>query len=127
MRLIDADAICFDELKNDFDRARAKIIIMSQPTVDTRQTLCEKCLHIGVCNKRIAPHMKCDKFKALLPPPPKPKPPKAKTDAYKEVWRELRSMCGAPHWCVWLSDIDMFFEKLMGVESFEDVAGGDKQ
>ena len=34
MRLIDADSICFDELKNDFDRARAKVIIMGQPTID---------------------------------------------------------------------------------------------
>ena len=34
MRLIDADAVCFDELKNDFDRARAKIIIMGQPTIN---------------------------------------------------------------------------------------------
>lgn len=34
MRLIDADVVCFDELKNDFDRARAKIIIMGQPTIN---------------------------------------------------------------------------------------------
>lgn len=34
MRLIDADSICFDELKNDFDRARAKTIIAGQPTID---------------------------------------------------------------------------------------------
>ena len=34
MRLIDADIICFDELKDDFDRARAKIIISGQPTVN---------------------------------------------------------------------------------------------
>lgn len=33
MRLIDADAIDFSELKNDFDLARAKIIIMGQPTI----------------------------------------------------------------------------------------------
>ena len=33
MRLIDADAIDFSEIKNDFDRARAKIIIMGQPTI----------------------------------------------------------------------------------------------
>ena len=33
MRLIDADAIDFSEIKDDFDRARAKIIIMGQPTI----------------------------------------------------------------------------------------------
>lgn len=33
MRLIDADKIDFSEIKNDFDRARAKIIIMGQPTI----------------------------------------------------------------------------------------------
>jgi len=34
MRLIDADIICFDALKDDFDRARAEIIINGQPTVN---------------------------------------------------------------------------------------------
>ena len=33
MRLIDADAIDFSAIKDPFDRARAKIIIMGQPTV----------------------------------------------------------------------------------------------
>jgi hypothetical protein len=33
MRLIDADAIDFSEIKDHFDRARAKIIIMGQPTI----------------------------------------------------------------------------------------------
>jgi hypothetical protein len=33
-RYIDADKIDFSQLKDDFDRARAKIIIMGQPTVD---------------------------------------------------------------------------------------------
>ena len=33
MRLIDTDAIDFSEIKDDFDRARAKIIIMGQPTI----------------------------------------------------------------------------------------------
>ena len=32
MRLIDADVIDFSELKNDFDRARAQIIIQGCPT-----------------------------------------------------------------------------------------------
>ena len=40
MRLIDADAIDFSEIKDDFDRARAKIIIMGQPTLNAdRRTL----------------------------------------------------------------------------------------
>ena len=33
MRLIDADAIDFSAIKDPFDQARAKIIIMGQPTV----------------------------------------------------------------------------------------------
>ena len=33
MRLIDADAIDFSKIKDPFDQARAKIIIMGQPTV----------------------------------------------------------------------------------------------
>lgn len=33
MRLIDADAIDFSEIKDPFDQARAKIIIMGQPTI----------------------------------------------------------------------------------------------
>lgn len=37
MRLIDADAIDFSEIKNDFDRARAKIIIMGQPTLNANR------------------------------------------------------------------------------------------
>lgn len=34
MRYIDADKIDFSPLKDDFDRARAKVIIMGQPTAD---------------------------------------------------------------------------------------------
>lgn len=37
MRLIDADAIDFSEIKNDFDRARAKIILMGQPTLNANR------------------------------------------------------------------------------------------
>ena len=33
MRLIDADSIDFSEIKDPFDQARAKIIIMGQPTI----------------------------------------------------------------------------------------------
>ena len=33
MRLIDANAIDFSKIKDPFDQARAKIIIMGQPTV----------------------------------------------------------------------------------------------
>ena len=33
MRLIDADAIDFSAIKDQFDQARAKIIIIGQPTV----------------------------------------------------------------------------------------------
>ena len=36
MRLIDADAIDFSAIKDPFDRARAKIIIMGQPTVKSQ-------------------------------------------------------------------------------------------
>ena len=34
MRLIDADAIDFSAIKSPFDQARAKIIIIGQPTVN---------------------------------------------------------------------------------------------
>ena len=34
MRLIDADAIDFSKIKDPFDQARAKIIIIGQPTVN---------------------------------------------------------------------------------------------
>ena len=100
MRLIDADAICFDELKNDFDRARAKIIIMGQPTIDfvTEQ----RC-------REIANEMMANMINI------------GKVEAYKEVWKELRSMCDAPHWCVWLSEIDSFFERVLGVEDFNNI------
>lgn len=37
-----------------------------------------------------------------------------KSETLKEVWKELREMCDAPHWCVWLSEIDCFFEKIVG-------------
>lgn len=49
MRLIDANGIQFDELKNDFDRARAQIIIMGQPTINqgnisfSNRLIVEKC------------------------------------------------------------------------------------
>ena len=42
MRLIDADKISFEELKNDFDRVRAKTIIMGQPTIKEKQ-------HLRIC------------------------------------------------------------------------------
>ena len=41
----------------------------------------------------------------------------AKFEAYKEVWKKLRIMCDAPHWCVWLSEIDIFFEALVGEDN----------
>ena len=92
MRLIDADAICFDELKNDFDRARAKIIIMGQPTINFVTE--ERCYEIA---REMIPRFLVQ----------------AKFEAYKEVWEKLRGMCDSPHWCVWLSEIDDYFEKLM--------------
>lgn len=100
MRLIDADAICFDELKNDFDRARAKIIIMGQPTVLSLETLCEKCLRANLCKKRLAMHNAiCDKFKSVTPPPPPPKYDVAKKQGHwMPQWEGSRlvkcSVCG---------------------------------
>jgi FtsZ-binding cell division protein ZapB len=43
----------------------------------------------------------------------------AKAEAYKEVWGKLRSMCDAPHWCVWLSEIDEYFEKMLGEDNVD--------
>ena len=37
-----------------------------------------------------------------------------RAEAYKEVWEVLRNKCDAPHWCVWLSENDEFFKKLVG-------------
>ena len=43
-RYIDADAIDFSPLKNDFDRARAKVVIMGQPTADVVEVVrCRDC------------------------------------------------------------------------------------
>jgi hypothetical protein len=36
-RYIDAEKIDFSPLKDDFDRARAKVIIMGQPTADVAE------------------------------------------------------------------------------------------
>ena len=45
-RYIDAELIDFSCLKNDFDRARAKIIIMGQPTADVVEVVrCKDCKH----------------------------------------------------------------------------------
>ena len=45
-RYIDADAVDFSPLKNDFDRARAKVVIMGQPTADVVEVVrCAKCKH----------------------------------------------------------------------------------
>lgn len=99
MRLIDADAICFDALKNDFDRARAKIILMRQPTIDVVTE--ERCREIA--NEMIPQMVHLSKI-----------------EAYKEVWETLRSKCDAPHWCVWLSEIDDFFEEILAGENKDE-------
>ncbi len=36
-RYIDADALDFSPLKNDFDKARAKIIVLNQPTAEVAE------------------------------------------------------------------------------------------
>lgn len=37
-----------------------------------------------------------------------------RTEAIKEVLDELISMCSAPHWCVWMSDIKDLKERMVG-------------
>lgn len=37
---------------------------------------------------------------------------KAKTEAVREFAERLKAMCDAPHWCVWLSDIDDLIEEM---------------
>ena len=45
-RYIDAELIDFSRLNNDFDRARAKIIIMGQPTADVAPVVrCKDCIN----------------------------------------------------------------------------------
>lgn len=45
-RYIDAERIDFSPLIDDFDRARAKIIIMGQPTADVVEVVrCKDCKH----------------------------------------------------------------------------------
>lgn len=48
-RYIDAERIDFSPLIDDFDRARAKVIIMGQPTADVVEVV--RC---GECTKRDA-------------------------------------------------------------------------
>jgi hypothetical protein len=44
-RYIDADKIDFSPLKDDFDRARAKVIIMGQLTADVMEVVrCKDCV-----------------------------------------------------------------------------------
>lgn len=40
----------------------------------------------------------------------------ARTEAIKEFAEKLRNMCDAPHWCVWLSEIDDLLEEMIGGE-----------
>jgi hypothetical protein len=43
-RYIDAEAVDFSPLKDDFERARAKVIIMGQPTADVVKVVrCKDC------------------------------------------------------------------------------------
>lgn len=37
---------------------------------------------------------------------------RAKYETAMEIKRALLDMCDAPHWCVWASDIDRFFEEM---------------
>ena len=37
---------------------------------------------------------------------------KARIEARKEVFEKLISMCDAPHWCVWLSEITDLAERM---------------
>jgi hypothetical protein len=53
-RLIDANALMeskwWDSLKDDFDKARAKIIVQSCPTVDAVEVVrCKDCKRFDVC------------------------------------------------------------------------------
>lgn len=44
-RFIDAEKIDFSPLEDDFDRARAKVIIMGQPTADVVEVVrCKDCI-----------------------------------------------------------------------------------
>jgi len=48
-RYIDAEKIDFSPLKDDFDRARAKVIIMGQPTADVVEVVrCKDCKHYEI-------------------------------------------------------------------------------
>lgn len=52
-RYIDAERIDFSPLRDDFDRARAKVIIMGQPTADVVEVKCRcsECKHLKIINK----------------------------------------------------------------------------
>ena len=41
----------------------------------------------------------------------------AKAEAIREVWGELREMCYAPYWYIWLGEIDNYFEKKVGEQN----------
>jgi hypothetical protein len=48
-RYIDAEAVDFSPLKDDFDRVRAKVIIMGQPTAEVVKVV--RCKDCKYCNK----------------------------------------------------------------------------
>ena len=53
-RYIDADKIDFSPLKDDFDRARAKVIIMGQLTADVVEVVrCKDCKYYEPLNANV--------------------------------------------------------------------------
>ena len=67
-RYIDAELIDFSCLKNEFDKARAKVIIMGQPTADVVEvrhgywlSAYEFALKKGVTNEKLLENTKNDK------------------------------------------------------------------
>ena len=67
-RYIDAENIDFSPLKDDFDQARAKVIILGQPTADVEEVQHGKweheCLECSVCKRNISEIYDADSYMA---------------------------------------------------------------
>ena len=63
-RYIDAEKIDFSPLKNEFDKARAKVVIMGQPTADVVPVVrCKDCVAKG--EAEFEPFV-CSRIKTLV-------------------------------------------------------------
>ncbi len=69
MRLIDADALLgshwWDSLTNEFDKARAKIVVMSAPTVDAVEVVHGRWIAVPSSDMATGKAYKCSECKKM--------------------------------------------------------------